>query len=78
MSACRHISSISLLTITYRFCLNIGWLYTRLVAFNSGENSGPTPNIGQIEGSEPTEVTNLLTRTANSHLNQSIVEFMAM
>ncbi|KAI0798617.1 Fusaric acid resistance protein-like-domain-containing protein [Irpex lacteus] len=56
------------------FCLNIGWLYTRLVAFNSWENSSG-PLIGSVEPS-PSETTALL--QAREHLNESIVEFMAM
>ena len=57
-----------------RFCLNMGWLYTRLVAFNSWDNSAPS--IGQVLPSEPTETTLLL--AGSSHLNESIAEFMAM
>ncbi|KAI0338288.1 hypothetical protein BDW22DRAFT_1363174 [Trametopsis cervina] len=61
------------------FCLNIGWLYTRLVAFNSWENN-TGPSIGSVEQSPmtsaPTEHTALL--NSQDHLNESIVEFMAM
>lgn len=64
-----------------RFCLNLGWLYTRLVAFNSWENN-TGPSIGLVEDgrtqSDPSEATSLLTRSTNAHLNESIVEFMAM
>ena len=57
-----------------RFCLNIGWLYTRLVAFNSWENS--TPSVGVVDSSsQPTEMTALL---SSPHLNESVMEFMAM
>lgn len=60
-----------------RFCLNIGWLYTRLVAFNSFENGVFIGHIDEVE--EPSEDTALLT-APNSHpnLNDSITEFMAM
>ncbi|KIP04140.1 hypothetical protein PHLGIDRAFT_93906 [Phlebiopsis gigantea 11061_1 CR5-6] len=54
------------------FCLNIGWLYTRLVAFNSaGDTLGPTVGIEQ-----PTERTALLEN--DPRLNESVAEFMAM
>ncbi|KAK7692161.1 hypothetical protein QCA50_003780 [Cerrena zonata] len=55
------------------FCLNIGWLYTRLVAFNSWEH-----DTSVIEEEQPTEETSLLIRSKNAHLNESIVRFMAM
>ncbi|KAI0694282.1 Fusaric acid resistance protein-like-domain-containing protein [Cytidiella melzeri] len=60
------------------FCLNIGWLYTRLVAFNSWENNSG-PSIGSVEHSPtsaPTERTALL--CSKEHLNESVIEFMAM
>ncbi len=62
-----------------RFCLNIGWLYTRLVAFNSFENQ-PSVSIGHTETnpSSPTEATSLLGTSANVYLTDSITEFMAM
>ncbi|THG95980.1 hypothetical protein EW026_g5766 [Hermanssonia centrifuga] len=61
------------------FCLNIGWLYTRLVAFNSFENQ-PSVSIGHTETnpSSPTEATSLLGTSANVYLTDSITEFMAM
>ncbi|CAL1706087.1 unnamed protein product [Somion occarium] len=58
------------------FCLNMGWLYTRLVAFNSFDNESGFPRIEEDE--TPTEETSLLTRSTNRHLNESIVNFMAM
>jgi len=60
--------------------LNIGWLYTRLVASNSGlvdyfdeindgaQNGLPTPD----------ESTPLLSKIASAQLSTSIQEFMAM
>ncbi|KAI0088109.1 Fusaric acid resistance protein-like-domain-containing protein [Irpex rosettiformis] len=56
------------------FCLNIGWLYTRLVAFNSWENNSG-PSIGNVEDT-PIESTALL--QSREHINESILEFMAM
>ncbi|KAG2365373.1 hypothetical protein BDR07DRAFT_1398873 [Suillus spraguei] len=47
------------------FCLNIGWLYTHLVAANSG-----VPR--------ETETTSLLPKSAKAKLSKSIQEFMAM
>lgn len=59
--------------IHYSFCLNIGWLYTRLVAFNSaGESAGLAIGVEQ-----PTERTGLL-ESSDSRLNESVIEFMAM
>ncbi|KAI0250127.1 Fusaric acid resistance protein-like-domain-containing protein [Lactifluus subvellereus] len=51
------------------FCLNIGWLYTRLVASNSFSPEDPTE---VADG--PNEETPLLPR----ELNNSVEEFMAM
>ena len=62
------------MTVSFSFCLNIGWLYTRLVADNSWEAAAPA--IGSIENSEPTEITFLL--AGSPHLNESVFEFMAM
>ena len=63
----------------HRFCLNIGWLYTRLVASNSSFAKNVAEN--EMEGGEvggdhpnPNEETPLLPR----RLNNSIEEFMAM
>lgn len=64
-----------------RFCLNIGWLYTRLVAFNStGDDADsfddgtpahtPTP-------STPTESSTLLRRN-KIRMSHSIQRFMSM
>ncbi|KAI0076130.1 hypothetical protein K474DRAFT_1663382 [Panus rudis PR-1116 ss-1] len=60
------------------FCLNVGWLYTRLVAFNSFENSDESGYSPIEEDVEPTEETSLLRRSTNANLNESIMHFMAM
>jgi len=57
----------------YRFCLNMGWLYTRLVASNSSF-AGYEMDDGEVGGSHPNEETSLLQR----RLNDSVEEFMAM
>lgn len=54
------------------FCLNIGWLYTRLVASNSYSPENPTEVDSDHE--DPNEETALLPRK----LNKSVEEFMAM
>lgn len=60
----------------YRFCLNIGWLFTRLVAFNSFDTEVPVWHVEN--GSEhPCESTSLLS-PAQNYVNHSIIEFMAM
>jgi len=63
-----------------RFCLNIGWLYTRLVASNSGlDQLGDTDTCDSTDrGSIPCEGTPLLSKSASAMLNSSIHEFMAM
>jgi hypothetical protein len=58
----------------YRFCLNIGWLYTRLVASNSFHPENPNGAPAVLEGDSPNEETPLLPR----RLNSSVEEFMAM
>lgn len=63
----------------HRFCLNIGWLYTRLVASNSSfaENFAENEMDGGEVGGDhpnPNEETPLLPR----RLNNSVEEFMAM
>ncbi|EGO00416.1 hypothetical protein SERLA73DRAFT_52646 [Serpula lacrymans var. lacrymans S7.3] len=61
------------------FCLNIGWLYTRLVASNSGMTDildEPEDNSGGR--SPPNEGTSLLSKPARARLSDSILEFMAM
>jgi hypothetical protein len=58
----------------HRFCLNIGWLYTRLVASNSFLPENPTNASAVQEGDSPNEETPLLPR----RLNNSVEEFMAM
>lgn len=61
------------------FCLNIGWLYTHLVAANSG-----MPRVeDDTDGDEPEtqssdETTLLLPKSAKAKLSKSIQEFMAM
>ena len=64
---------LCVLTEAYRFCLNIGWLYTRLVASNSFLPENPT-DAPVIEDDSPNEETPLLPR----RLNNSVEEFMAM
>lgn len=54
------------------FCLNMGWLYTRLVASNSF-----APEFRQ-EGDDVAPGTSSLSRPAHTRLNNSIQEFMAM
>jgi hypothetical protein len=56
-----------------RFCLNIGWLYTRLVASNSFLPENPAEGFGS-EQEDPNEETALLPW----RLNSSVEEFMAM
>ncbi|KAF8134358.1 Fusaric acid resistance protein-like-domain-containing protein [Boletus edulis] len=62
------------------FCLNIGWLYTRLVASNSGLiDYYDEANDGAQNGSQaPDESTPLLSKSASAQLSNSIREFMAM
>ncbi|KAG2074050.1 hypothetical protein BDR04DRAFT_1134000 [Suillus decipiens] len=55
------------------FCLNIGWLYTHLVAANSG-----IPCVEDDTDEEETETTSLLPKSAKAKLSKSIQEFMAM
>lgn len=61
------------------FCLNIGWLYTHLVAANSG-----VPRVeDDADEDEPQtqcadETTSLLPRSAKAKLDKYIHEFMAM
>jgi hypothetical protein len=64
----------------HRFCLNIGWLYTRLVASNSGlVDYFDEMNDGAQNGSQtPDENTPLLSKSASAQLSNSIQEFMAM
>ncbi|KZP34451.1 hypothetical protein FIBSPDRAFT_719555 [Athelia psychrophila] len=59
------------------FCLNIGWLYTRLVAsYSFAPEFADNPEGDRDENS--TEGTPLLSRSATTKLNNSIHEFMAM
>jgi hypothetical protein len=65
----------------YRFCLNLGWLYTRLVASNSF-----APEYHAADGNNEIEdedanldgVTLLHAPSQRTRLNNSIKEFMAM
>jgi hypothetical protein len=70
------------LTLRYRFCLNIGWLYTRLVASNSfapeyhasdGNNEHEDGDDANSDGAILSHVPSQSTR-----LNNSVKEFMAM
>ncbi|KAF7981915.1 hypothetical protein HWV62_31521 [Athelia sp. TMB] len=57
------------------FCLNIGWLYTRLVAsYSFAPELADSPDGDDSS----TEGTPLLSRSATTKLNNSIHEFMAM
>ncbi|KAL6303505.1 Fusaric acid resistance protein-like-domain-containing protein [Sparassis latifolia] len=59
------------------FCLNIGWLYTRLVAFNSYSDS--EGNVIEDESHESSvENGSLLPSSQPARLTNSIQEFMAM
>jgi hypothetical protein len=67
-----------------RFCLNIGWLYTRLVAFNSAgddaesffdEDEALTSTPATM--STPTERSTLLRHNKN-RMSRSIQHFMSM
>ncbi|TCD61379.1 hypothetical protein EIP91_008533 [Steccherinum ochraceum] len=61
------------------FCLNVGWLYTRLVAFNSSDNDVGFPHFEEDESQTPhPETSTLLTPSSNSQLNDGVAEFMAM
>ncbi|KAH8995242.1 Fusaric acid resistance protein-like-domain-containing protein [Lactarius hatsudake] len=56
------------------FCLNIGWLYTRLVASNSFSPEDPM-EVADSEHDDPNEETALLLPRTQ---NKSVEEFMAM
>jgi len=58
-----------------RFCLNVGWLYTRLVASNSFSSEAPLEEEAEAD---PTEESSLIPRRPKTVLNNSIEEFMAM
>ncbi|KAH7925611.1 hypothetical protein BV22DRAFT_1010776 [Leucogyrophana mollusca] len=60
------------------FCLNLGWLYTRLVASNSGMEVPGAPENSSSGTLSPDERTPLLSKSASAELNNSIQEFMAM
>lgn len=64
-----------------RFCLNMGWLYTRLVMSNSGlvdynDMDGIADGLNGTQA--PGECTPLLSKLACAQLSDSIEEFMAM
>ncbi|KAG1725283.1 Fusaric acid resistance protein-like-domain-containing protein [Suillus paluster] len=61
------------------FCLNIGWLYTHLVAANSGAHHvTDDTDEDEPETQTPDEDTSLLPKSAKARLSKSIQEFMAM
>lgn len=61
------------------FCLNIGWLYTHLVAANSGTpRSGDDTDEDEPETPPSDETTSLLPKSAKAKLSKSIQDFMAM
>ncbi|TFK54580.1 hypothetical protein OE88DRAFT_1655325 [Heliocybe sulcata] len=62
------------------FCLNLGWLYTRLVASNSyaPDTQDDEDDDDDDAQTPPTEETALLTDRARKQLSKSIREFMAM
>jgi hypothetical protein len=60
------------ITLPLRFCLNIGWLYTRLVASNS-YSLEPGPQQGPSE-----EAALLMGHDQDIRMKDSIQEFMAM
>lgn len=70
--------------MTPRFCLNIGWLYTRLVAFNSAGDDvnsfcdeGGALTCAPAATSTPTECSTLL-RHNKIRMSRSIQHFMSM
>ncbi|KAL4073766.1 Fusaric acid resistance protein-like-domain-containing protein [Scleroderma citrinum] len=62
------------------FCLNMGWLYTRLVASNSGLDQLDDAEARDHVDRRPVacESTPLLSKSATAVLSSSIHEFMAM
>ena len=60
---------------TCSFCLNIGWLYTRLVSSNSFSPDSPVEVVDSSDHDDPNEETALL---LPRRTNKSIEEFMAM
>lgn len=62
-----------------RFCLNIGWLYTRLVASNSfAPEYREEPDEDESHDALVEGVNLVGTQTGLTRLNNSIQEFMAM
>ncbi|THH14901.1 hypothetical protein EW146_g5493 [Bondarzewia mesenterica] len=57
------------------FCLNVGWLYTRLVASNSFSSEA---NRHEDVESDATEQTFMISKQTKTALDSSIEEFMAM
>ncbi|KDQ55716.1 hypothetical protein JAAARDRAFT_327588 [Jaapia argillacea MUCL 33604] len=60
------------------FCLNMGWLYTRLAASNSYAPEVQDDEDENDNTSSPTEERSLLSLVARTKLSNSIQEFMAM
>ncbi|KAG1889875.1 Fusaric acid resistance protein-like-domain-containing protein [Suillus subluteus] len=61
------------------FCLNIGWLYTHLVAANSGTpRAEDDTDEDEPETQPPDETVSLLPKSAKAKLSKSIQDFMAM
>lgn len=68
------------LTVCRRFCLEIGWLYTRLVASYSASEDAIV-NVGQrprLQATVETQSLLPLTRDGRVELNYSVGDFMAM
>ena len=69
--------------VSLRFCLNVGWLYTRLVAFNStGDDTDSFFEEDEVSHrtpapSAPTESSTLLRRN-KLRMSRSIQHFMSM
>jgi hypothetical protein len=71
----KHFIDISHMFGKPRFCLNIGWLYTRLVASNSFSYEGIDLAEDMTESGRGPSV---LSRPTCAELDNSIREFMAM
>ncbi|KAH9839086.1 Fusaric acid resistance protein-like-domain-containing protein [Rhodofomes roseus] len=59
------------------FCLNMGWLYTRLVAFNSFADA-ELRAMEEDADADDEESSPFVPRSRNAHLTNSIHDFMAM
>lgn len=66
-----------MLNVLIRFCLNMGWLYTRLVAFNSFADAELRALEDDIDD-EVDESSPIVPPARNDHLTNSIHHFMAM